>query len=181
MQNKVSVQNSSELAELAPCISSNQGTEWGNLLALSDACVACGLCAPVCPSYAIEATEAQSPRGRVQLIKSIAQAKLVTDYSVQDALNGCVGCGRCEQVCPANVHVLALIDGIRGKIASKRSWRGDLIGAVLSRPALTRGLQSVAGFGVRQLARRLRLPTLAAFTANSCAYSRIMLRQLRTA
>lgn len=80
MQNKVSVQNSSELAELTPSKSTHGASEWDKLFTLSDACVACGLCAPVCPSYAIEATEAQSPRGRVQLIKALAQSKLVPDY-----------------------------------------------------------------------------------------------------
>ncbi len=165
MQNKVSVQNSSELAELAPRKSTHGSSEWDKLFALSDACVACGLCAPVCPSYAIEATEAQSPRGRVQLIKAIAQAKLVPDYSVQDALNGCVGCGRCESVCPTNVQVLALIDGVRGKITPKRSWRGDLIGAVLPRPALTRGLQIFANVGLQRMTRHLGFPAVAAATS----------------
>ena len=75
MQNKVSVQNSSELADLALCNGSNNKPEWPALFALTDARVACGLCAPVYPSYAIEATEAQSPRGRVQLIKLLAQKK----------------------------------------------------------------------------------------------------------
>lgn len=164
MQNKVSVQNSSELAELAPSKSSSSASDWDKLFALSDACVACGLCAPVCPSYAIEATEAQSPRGRVQLIKALAQARLVADYSVQDALNGCVGCARCESVCPANVQVLTLVDGVRGKITPKRSWRGDLIGAVLSRPALTRGLQNFAGMGLQTITRHLGFPVVAAAT-----------------
>ena len=75
MQNKVSVQNSSELADLALCNRSNNEPEWPALFALTEARVACGLCAPVYPSYAIEATGAQSPRGRVELIKLLAQKK----------------------------------------------------------------------------------------------------------
>ena len=117
MQNKVSVQNSSELADLALCNGSNNKPEWPALFALTDACVACGLC---------------------------------------------------ESVCPANVEVLTLIDGIRAKIAPKRSWRGDLIGSVLARPALMRGLRTAAGLSqTRKIAKRLGFPAFAAAVRNT--------------
>ena len=70
--------------------------------------------------------------------------------------------------CPANVEVLTLIDGIRAKIAPKRSWRGDLIGSVLARPALMRGLPTAAGLSqTRKIAKSLGFPAFAAAVRNT--------------
>lgn len=74
------------------------------ILALADACVLCGLCLPHCPTYRLDARESESPRGRVLLAQSLARAPSAIDASSVAALEHCLGCGRCEQVCPAKVR-----------------------------------------------------------------------------
>lgn len=80
------------------------------VLALADACVLCGLCLPHCPTYGLDARESESPRGRVTLLRVMADSALsgmpsmMPDRSSIEALDHCIGCGRCEQVCPAKVR-----------------------------------------------------------------------------
>ncbi len=79
------------------------------LLSLADACVLCGLCLPHCPTYSLDARESESPRGRVLLAQAIARDPGRLDSSSIEALEHCLGCGRCEQVCPAKVRFGELI------------------------------------------------------------------------
>jgi len=74
------------------------------LLQLADACVLCGLCLPHCPTYRLDATEAESPRGRIMLARALAEGTAAADISTALALDHCLSCGRCEQVCPAKVR-----------------------------------------------------------------------------
>jgi glycolate oxidase iron-sulfur subunit len=74
------------------------------LLELTDACVLCGLCLPHCPTYRLDAVETESPRGRIMLAQAQAAGDGVLDASSQLALDHCLGCGRCEHVCPAKVR-----------------------------------------------------------------------------
>ena len=76
-------------------------------------CVSCGLCLPHCPTYTLARHEADSPRGRISLIKALAQAKLEPDESCVTHLEGCLLCRRCESVCPANVPFGYLMDKTR--------------------------------------------------------------------
>ena len=70
-------------------------------------CVMCGLCLPHCPSYRVEKNEADSPRGRLALMASIARngAEAVGAAS----LDRCLACGACETVCPPKVQFVRAI------------------------------------------------------------------------
>ncbi|MSQ33736.1 MAG: (Fe-S)-binding protein [Dehalococcoidia bacterium] len=68
-----------------------------------DHCSRCGFCLPVCPTYRETGLEVQSPRGRVQLIRSAARGELAPE-AIFEHLYHCLDCRACETVCPSGVH-----------------------------------------------------------------------------
>lgn len=94
------------------------------ILALADACVLCGLCLPHCPTYRLDARESESPRGRVLLAQALAREPGAIDASGVTALEHCLGCGRCEQVCPARVRFGDLMRQTRRLLPRRRAVRG---------------------------------------------------------
>lgn len=91
-----------------------------SLTALADQCVQCGLCLPVCPTYGLEALEAESPRGRIALIKAWETGTAVPTPSGEAHLDACLGCRRCETVCPAGVRYGDLLVGARTRQRTRR-------------------------------------------------------------
>lgn len=82
--------------------------------ALADQCVLCGLCLPHCPTYAVERVEGESPRGRIKLADALAAGRLdPRDAANWSGLDHCLGCRRCEAVCPAGVQYGELLAGAR--------------------------------------------------------------------
>lgn len=79
-------------------------------------CMHCGLCLPHCPTYFMTGLERSSPRGRIRMIKSVADADLpVSDLFVRE-MNFCLDCQACETVCPAGVKYGALVESARAQI-----------------------------------------------------------------
>jgi glycolate oxidase iron-sulfur subunit len=95
-----------------------------DLAALADACVLCGLCLPVCPTYALDRTEGESPRGRIMLMKGLAEGRLQPEPGALAHLDHCLACRNCEQVCPAHVNYGALLTGSRARLRERRQIGG---------------------------------------------------------
>src|SRR5580700_8038995 len=76
-------------------------------------CVHCGLCLEACPTYALTRAEMDSPRGRIYLMKALAEGALDLDADAVRHLDLCLGCRGCETACPSGVHYGKLIGQTR--------------------------------------------------------------------
>jgi len=79
----------------------------------TDLCVMCGMCIPHCPTYQLYQTEAESPRGRISLIQSIASRQLSPNRKVLQHIDHCLGCLNCQTICPSQVPFGKIIDEFR--------------------------------------------------------------------
>lgn len=69
-----------------------------------DPCVHCGFCLPACPTYLATGDEADSPRGRIVLMRALERGEIgPTDAALLQHLDACLGCVGCEPVCPSGV------------------------------------------------------------------------------
>lgn len=108
------------------------------LVALADRCVQCGLCLPACPTHRLERIEAESPRGRIALVRAWTDGTLAPTVNGDAHLDACLGCRRCESVCPAGVEYGALLVEARARQRTRRapSWRQRAIEVLAARPGL---------------------------------------------
>ena len=83
-------------------------------------CMHCGLCLEVCPTYRELGVESASPRGRLALMRAVADGRLrMTERFVED-MYLCLDCRACETACPAGVQYGELVEEIRDRIEEVR-------------------------------------------------------------
>ena len=93
--------------DLSPqLINHPEGIEAQKLLAN---CVHCGFCTATCPTYQILGDELDGPRGRIYLIKQMAEGKQAT-AKTRLHLDRCLTCRNCESTCPSGVQYGHLLD-----------------------------------------------------------------------
>lgn len=80
------------------------------IIEAADQCVMCGLCLPHCPTYNAAKNEAESPRGRIALVRALHEGKLQANPILVNHLDQCLGCMTCQVVCPANVKYEKILD-----------------------------------------------------------------------
>jgi glycolate oxidase iron-sulfur subunit len=134
-------------------------------------CVHCGLCLAYCPTFSALGTEMDSPRGRIFIIKSLAEGRLTMSDSVVDHLSLCLDCRACETVCPAGVPYGRLIEAAKAEIERerpgglvRRAFRWVNFGLLLQHPRMLRlaaaGLRLYQASGLQALARATGLTRL---------------------
>lgn len=79
-------------------------------------CIHCGLCLPTCPTYAENGLEADSPRGRIYLMRALAEGRAEATPELVGHLDKCLGCRACETACPSGVQYGHLIEGTRAHL-----------------------------------------------------------------
>jgi len=91
------------------------------------ACVHCGFCLDVCPTYQLTGDENNSPRGRLRLWREEAEGRIGPDPWTDFYTQECVGCLACEPACPANVPYGLALEQVRHRHVTegrdKPDWR----------------------------------------------------------
>jgi glycolate oxidase iron-sulfur subunit len=90
----------------------------------------CGLCLPTCPTYSATKLERNSPRGRISLMRAIADGQLEPTQSFAEEMYFCLGCLACMSACPAGVNYAELFEHARAEAEESgvlRSPKRDLI------------------------------------------------------
>src|SRR5439155_26163987 len=118
-------------------------------------CVHCGLCLAYCPTFSELGTEMDSPRGRIFIIKSLAEGRMSLSDSTVRHLSLCLDCRACETACPAGVPYGRLIEAAKVEIERqrpgsvvRRAFRALNFGALLANPRMLRA--AVAALRVYQ-------------------------------
>jgi len=126
-------------------------------------CMRCGFCLPACPTYREMEVESASPRGRIALLRAVMDGDLDL-LDIGSKLDACLGCRACEPACPAGVQYGAILEQGRAALAAVRPnpWPVRfayryLLGSPLGIRLAGWGLWLYQRFGLRWLARRLRL------------------------
>lgn len=79
-------------------------------------CMHCGLCLPTCPTYSATKLERHSPRGRISLMRAIADQRLEVTRTFGEELYFCLGCLACMTACPAGVNYAEMFEHSRAEI-----------------------------------------------------------------
>lgn len=87
-------------------------------------CVHCGLCLSSCPTYRVTGRETSSPRGRVYLMRGVAEGQIPLGDVVAEEAYACLGCRACETACPSGVQYGALLEQTRAAIENAGLRRG---------------------------------------------------------
>lgn len=135
-------------------------------------CMHCGMCLPTCPTYMESGRERHSPRGRIALMRAIADGELEATRAFGEEMSYCLGCLACVTACPAGVDYTTLFETARAEVErtgvlrtpARSSLRWFAFRVVFTRPRLLRTLGHLLRFwqrsGARTLCHRLGLMRL---------------------
>src|SRR5437867_1235532 len=112
-------------------------------------CIRCGFCLDACPTFRLTGNEADSPRGRIYLMRSVMENRIPADESVRGHLDACLGCRACETACPSGVQYAEILEHFRADTESGRptgqSFVRKSLLSTLTSPVKMYGLLKMAG------------------------------------
>jgi len=129
-------------------------------------CMHCGMCLPTCPTYDQTKQERNSPRGRIALMRAVADGVLDVSHEFAEEMSYCLGCLACQTACPAGVNYAELFETARSDIerqnaqrgVARQFWRAVTLGFLFMNPAALRFTGRLLGFyqrsGLEALTRR---------------------------
>lgn len=79
-------------------------------------CIHCGLCLQSCPTYVEEGSEADSPRGRIYLMRAVSEGRIRWEPGATEHIDRCLGCRACETACPSGVEYGYLLEVARAQV-----------------------------------------------------------------
>ncbi len=135
-------------------------------------CMHCGMCLPTCPTYDATKLERNSPRGRIALMRSIADGDLEPTKVFADEMYFCLGCLACETACPAGVEYAHLFEVARAESEKsgtlnnpqRKIIRALTLRGIFTRPRLLRAIGRMLWLwqvtGAQALTRKLGLTAL---------------------
>lgn len=135
-------------------------------------CMHCGMCLPTCPTYVETGRERNSPRGRIALMRAIADGEMTTTREFGEEMYYCLGCLACTTACPAGVNYPVLFEAARAEVEraqvlsnpKRDAIRWFTLRFLFLRPRLLRAAGRMLWLwqasGAQTLARRLKLTRL---------------------
>ncbi len=111
-------------------------------------CMHCGMCLPTCPTYVETGREKNSPRGRIALMRGVADGELSVTKAFADEMYFCLGCLACSTACPAGVDYTRLFEMARAeseragvlRSPARNVIRGFTLRFLFTRPRVLRWL-----------------------------------------
>jgi glycolate oxidase iron-sulfur subunit len=109
-------------------------------------CMHCGMCLPTCPTYDTTKRERNSPRGRIALMRAIADEELAVTRAFAEEMSYCLGCLACQTACPAGVNYAELFETARNDIEThganpglqRKVWRAVTLRFLFMHPRVLR-------------------------------------------
>jgi glycolate oxidase iron-sulfur subunit len=135
-------------------------------------CMHCGMCLPTCPTYDETLFERSSPRGRIRLMREVADGRLDVSPAFAEEMSYCLGCLACQTACPAGVDYATLLENARGEVERRgvvggpwrRFVRWITLSVLFRHPRLLRAfgraLWLYQKLGMQAAIRALGIPTI---------------------
>ena len=128
-------------------------------------CVRCGFCLQACPTFVQTGLETESPRGRLYLMRALAEGLALPTETVLGHLDQCLQCRNCEAVCPSGVPYGRIMEQTRARVLESNdapaSWRlrAAFLREVIADPVrmrlFARSLRVAQVTGLQALGQRL--------------------------
>ena len=116
-------------------------------MANMEACIRCGLCLSVCPTYGETLLEEESPRGRIALAKAVAEGAVPLTPDIIQHEESCLLCEACTAICPSGFQMEPLGLALRSAFREVQPWHRRAFSwalAPLRHPPLLRFLTGLA-------------------------------------